>query len=70
MQILSNLVSSSIIKFLKTTFTRYGILKTVYSDNCPKFQRNYSSEFAHTRSSPKYAQSNGIAEAAVKIVKY
>lgn len=75
---LSDLKSAAVITFMKKTFSRHGIPEEVYSDGGPQFQKVQSSEFAtfakefgfkHTTSSPRYAQSNGMAEAAVKIVK-
>lgn len=76
---LKSLSSSSIIEFLKSIFARHGIPEIVYSDNGPQFQKMFTSEFngfandygfIHVTSSPKFPQSNGMAEAAVKIVKY
>lgn len=78
MEEISDLKSATVIKFMKTTFSRHGIPEDVYSDGGPQFQKVISSEFAkfavdygfkHTTSSPRYAQSNGMAEAAVKIAK-
>ena len=67
--------SKAVITVLKKHFARYGIPRTVYSDNGPqyssqdfrKFARKW--EFTHVTSSPGYPQSNGAAEAAVKSVK-
>lgn len=78
MEELSSLKSAAVITFMKRTFSRHGIPEEVYSDNGPQFQKVLNSEFAtfardygfrHTTSSPRYAQSNGMAEAAVKIAK-
>jgi transposase InsO family protein len=63
------------IGILKKHFARYGIPSIVMSDNGPQF---VSREFErilsnwkvnHVTSSPGHQQSNGKAEAAVKIVK-
>lgn len=63
---------------MKKTFSRLGIPEAVFSDGGPQFQKVLLFEFAtfgkefgfkHTTSSPRYAQSNGMAEAAVKIAK-
>lgn len=78
MDVLSNLTSAIVITFMKKTFSRHGIPEEVFLDGGPQFQKVQSSEFAtfgkdfgfkHTTSSPRYAQSNGMAEAAVKIAK-
>jgi hypothetical protein len=63
-----------IVYCLKQQFARHGIPDEVFSDNSPfnavefkKFAECY--EFQHTTSSPRYPQSNGRAESAVKIAK-
>lgn len=67
--------ASAVIKACKKTFARYGIPIQVNSDNGPQFTsagfRQFSKEwgFQHTTSSPGHQQSNGKAEAAVKIIK-
>lgn len=75
---LHSLKTSAVILFLKQNFARHGIPEFVYSDNGPQFQRVDSAEFArfakdygftHVTSSPRYPQSNGMSEAAVKIAK-
>lgn len=68
---------SSIISKLKDHLARHGIpdTDTLVSDNGPpfngqeftEFPRAY--EFNHVTSSPNYAQSNGKAENAVKVIK-
>ena len=72
---LSDLQSRSVIKTCKKTFSRYGIPHQLQSDNgtqftCSEFAA-FSTEwgFQHTTSSPGHQQSNGKAEAAVKIIK-
>jgi len=72
---LKEAISKSVIKASKRAFARFGIPEVVHSDNGLQFA---SSEFAqfhkewgfhHTTSSPKHPQSNGKAEAAVKVTK-
>ena len=57
--------TSDIIHCLKGHFARHGLLCEVVSDNNPL----NSAEFKHTTSAPRYAQSNGKAESAVKQAK-
>ena len=72
---LADLQSRSVIKACKKTFSRYGIPTQLQSDNGTQFvsaefdafRRDWG--FQHTTSSPGHQQSNGKAEAAVKIVK-
>lgn len=72
---LRNLKSKTVIDCLKETFSRYGIPRIVRSDNGRQFDsmefRNFSQEytFKWVSSSPKYPQSNGQAESAVKLLK-
>jgi len=65
---------SDVIYCLKQHFARHGLPETVVSDNSPfncrefrAFAANY--EFDHVTSSPRYAQSNGRVENAIKTVK-
>ena len=72
---LSTSTSNDVITHLKSIFARHGIPQTVMSDNGPqyaaaafvKFAQEYG--FAHITSSPRYPQSNGAAERAVRTVK-
>ena len=65
----------SVISKLKSQFARHGIPNLLVSDNGPpynskefaEFSKEY--EFEHKTSSPRYPQSNGKAENAVKIAK-
>ena len=72
---LDNVSSENTISYLKSQFSRYGIPDELYSDNGPqftsekfkKFRKNYG--FKHVTSSPRYPQSNGLAERGVQTVK-
>ena len=72
---LSSTTSTNIIGHLKSIFSRHGIPKTVMSDNGPQYSSEQFAEFAsqygfsHITSSPKYPQSNGEAERAVRTIK-
>ena len=72
---LLNQTSTSVIRELKLVFSRYGIPSRVRSDNGPCFDsgamRDFATEwgFSLDTSSPRYPQSNGLAERAVGIVK-
>ncbi|UYV69371.1 K02A2.6-like [Cordylochernes scorpioides] len=75
---LTKLSSEAVVDHCKAIFARHGIPDIVISDNGPQFRPSttsaftkYASEvgFRHITSSPKHPQSNGQAEAAVKIVK-
>ena len=67
--------SQKVIQRLKSIFARHGIPQQVMSDNGPqyssiefhKFAKDY--QFVHPRSSPKFPQSNGEAERAVRTIK-
>ena len=72
---LTRATSSSVIRVLKEIFARYGVPDTLVTDNGTQFA---SAEFAvfartwsfdHVTSSPRYPQSNGKVENAVKTVK-
>jgi len=62
------------IKVMKTIFARHGIPLVVFADNMPfssKALQKFSKEwhFTITTSSPRYPQSNGLAECYVQTVK-
>jgi transposase InsO family protein len=66
------------VNHCKSIFARHGVPEVVVSDNGPQFDPVKTSEFSrfaadygfkHITSSPRYPQSNGFVEAAVKIVK-
>ena len=65
----------SVVKALKTVFSRFGIPSRIRCDNGLCFDSTVMRDFAktwgfaHDTSSPRYPQSNGLAERAVGIVK-
>ncbi|UYV79065.1 hypothetical protein LAZ67_17000981, partial [Cordylochernes scorpioides] len=73
---LDRLTASVVVRSCKSIFARNGIPETVVSDNGTQFgaarefanfARQYG--FTHVTSSPRFPQSNGMAEAGVKIAK-
>lgn len=68
--------SAGIIGHLKKWFTDFGIPVKLISDNGPQFSslefQNWCKNWSilHTTSSPHFPASNGLAEAAIKSVKY
>ena len=75
---LDRLTSNEVILHCKSIFARHGIPDTVRSDNGSQFEVTKTAEFQqfartygfkHVTSSPRYPQSNGFVEAAVKIIK-
>ncbi|KAK5906500.1 hypothetical protein CgunFtcFv8_002361 [Champsocephalus gunnari] len=75
MALLTPTKSTDVIHHLKSIFARHAIPETLVTDNVPQFSGRAFEEFAesygfkHVTSSPKYPQSNGEAEWAVKTVK-
>ena len=71
----SSTTATAVISKLKQHFARHGIPDKVISDNGPQFDsdefRRFAREweFEHVTSSPGHAQSNGLAESAVKTAK-
>ena len=67
--------SSEVISHTKSIFARHRVPQEVVSDNGPSYSSLEYKQFAakygftHTTSSPRYPQSNGEAERAVKTVK-
>ncbi|UYV63772.1 K02A2.6-like, partial [Cordylochernes scorpioides] len=73
---LDRLTANVVVRSCKSIFARHGIPETVVSDNGTQFgaarefanfARQYG--FTHVTSSPRFPQSNGMAEAGVKIGK-
>ncbi|UYV83311.1 K02A2.6-like [Cordylochernes scorpioides] len=73
---LDRLTANVVAQSCKSIFARHGIPETVVSDNGTQFgaacefanfARQYG--FTHVTSSPRFPQSNGMAEAGVKIAK-
>ena len=63
------------VRELKTIFARFGVPETLVTDNGSQFASRGFKAFAeswsfnHITTSPRYPQSNGKAENAVKTVK-
>lgn len=72
---LADTKSATVIKKMKSHFSRQGIPDSVISDNGPQYAsqefQKFSKQwgFQHVTSSPGYPQSNGKAESAVKTPK-
>ncbi|UYV72531.1 K02A2.6-like [Cordylochernes scorpioides] len=73
---LDRLTASVVMRSCKSIFARHGIPETVVSDNGTQFGaarefENFARQygFQHVTSSPRFPQSNGMAEAGVKIAK-
>ena len=72
---LHSTTTRGVSKALKVLFARYGVPDTLVTDNGPQFASAEflafakSWDFQHVTSSPRYPQSNGKAENAVKTVK-
>ena len=76
--LLQSLKESEVIKHTKSIFARHGTPETACSDNGSQFGTLLTSAFTqfskdwgftHVTSSPKFPQSNGFVESAVKIIK-
>ena len=74
-QELKQITSISVIHALKVQFARHGIPEVLVTDNGTQFSSSEFAKFAetwrfeHKTSSPRYPQSNGKAENAVKVCK-
>lgn len=72
---LPNSRSKTVINHVKPNLARQGIPEIIVSDNSPEFSSYELEEFAkyygfkHTTTSPRYLQSNGLAERAVQTAK-
>ena len=72
---LQAITTQAVVRELKTIFARFGIPETLVTDNGPQFASKEFGAFAkswsfnHITTSPRYPQSNGKAENAVKTVK-
>ncbi|UYV64821.1 K02A2.6-like [Cordylochernes scorpioides] len=73
---LDRITANVVVRSCKSIFARHGIPETVVSDNGMQFgaAREFSNfamqyGFTHVTSSPRFPQSNGMAEAGVKIAK-
>ena len=72
---MSSTSTAKTVSVLKTIFAEYGIPCEVFTDQGPQFVSQEFNDFATKyqfevkHSSPRYPQSNGFAEAMVKIVK-
>ena len=75
MDSLSSETSKSVIRSLMAIFSRFGVPDTLVTDNGPCLDSSEFAKFAdqwnfqHVTSSPRYPQSNGKAENAVRTVK-
>lgn len=72
---LENKRAPEVIKKLKTHASRYGLFSTLISDGGPPFSSNefynfsHEYDFVHIFSSPRFPQSNGLAEKSVCTAK-
>ena len=72
---LSNDSSAEVIRHTKSIFARHGIPQEVISDKGPQYSsleyKKFADQYAftHTTSSPRFPQSNGEAERAVRTIK-
>jgi len=70
-----NQTASVVIDEIKSVFSCYGVPKVLRSDNGPCYSSDLFKEFAkewgfiHRTSSPRYPESNGMAERAVGTIK-
>ncbi|KAF4521525.1 hypothetical protein B566_EDAN012214 [Ephemera danica] len=74
-KLLNNLTSNEIVRACKEVYARHGIPQYSFSDCGTQFVamefHRFTNEYGiiHETSSPRYPQSNGQAEAAVKVIK-
>jgi hypothetical protein len=72
--VLKSKSAASIISICKAVFARLGVPQEIVSDNIPFASHEYADfsykwGFTPAHTSPKYAQSNGLAEKGVSIAK-
>ncbi|OWF56513.1 Transposon Ty3-I Gag-Pol polyprotein [Mizuhopecten yessoensis] len=73
--LLPNQTATSVINALKSIFSRHGVPQVLTSDNGPCYSCKEFKDFVkewdikHVTSSPRYPQSNGLAEKTVQTVK-
>ena len=73
---LPNTLATTVVSHTKNVFARFGIPKSVISDNGPQFtSQEYKLfaqqwDFIHNTSSPEYPQSNGFIERTIQTVKH
>ena len=73
---LTSTKAKAVIRKFKSVFSRHGIPAEVFSDNGPQFSAQEYKDFAREynfrfeTSSPKYPQSNGLAERTIQTVKH
>ena len=74
-QLLPDKESPTVINHLKSSFAKFGIPQTVFSDGGPEYTSNEFEKFAkdwdfdHDSSSALFPQSNGLVERTVQTVK-
>ena len=72
---LPNTLASTVVQHTKSILARFGIRKTVVSDNGPQYSSHQYKTFAkewgfqHDTSSPRYPKSKGFVERAIQTVK-
>jgi len=72
---IKEMTSRSVITKMKNAFSRFGVPEKVRTDNGGCYNSNQFCEFAksygfaHSTSSPRYPESNGLAERCVQTVK-
>ena len=71
-----NVNTESVIKAIRRIFSSFGVPRKLRSDGGPQFSSAQFQDFlktwgiSHGMSAPKYPQRNGLAEAAVKVLKH
>ena len=72
---LSSTTSGAVTAAMKSIFSRYGIPEVIRSDNGPQYSSHQFAQFAkfygfqHVTRSPRFSQSNDLAEQTIKIIK-